>query len=166
MSLWAKISIWLAEKIQNLANMADPSPTSLYPPFDAKIDALLLAAHEKGLNVGLFQGYRSFEEQAILYSKGRSRPGKIITNAKPGQSLHNYGIAADIVFRVNGEWSWVLKHPWEKLGKLGKELGLKWGGDFKRLKDFPHFEWKTDLTLIEMKKFYQEGGLPSVWKNL
>ncbi len=166
MSLWAKIAVWLSERIQNFAGKADPPLTNLYPPFDAEIDALLLAIHEKGLNVGLHQGYRSFEEQTILYSKGRSRPGKIVTNAKPGQSLHNYGIAADIIFRVNGEWSWDPKHPWDKLGKLGKELGLEWGGDFRGLKDFGHFQWKTNLTLTEMKKLYQEGGLSNVWRHL
>ena len=37
--------------------------------------------------------FRSFAEQNLIYSQGRTRPGKIVTNAKPGQSIHNFRYA-------------------------------------------------------------------------
>ena len=44
------------------------------------------------------QGLRTFPEQQALYDQGRNgKPGKIVTNAKPGQSYHNWGLAIDLV---------------------------------------------------------------------
>lgn len=42
------------------------------------------------------EGYRSGARQDQLYAQGRTRPGEIVTNAKAGQSAHNYGLAVDI----------------------------------------------------------------------
>lgn len=36
---------------------------------------------------------RTFQEQELLFSQGRTRPGKIVTNARAGKSFHNYGLA-------------------------------------------------------------------------
>ena len=41
-------------------------------------------------------GYRSPEQQQALYNQGRTSPGKIVTNAKSGQSAHEYYAAVDI----------------------------------------------------------------------
>lgn len=40
---------------------------------------------------------RTFAEQEALYAQGRTKPGKVVTNAKAGMSYHNYGLAVDIV---------------------------------------------------------------------
>ena len=40
---------------------------------------------------------RTFAEQDALYAQGRTKPGKIVTNAKGSQSYHCYGLAVDIV---------------------------------------------------------------------
>ena len=93
--------------------------------------------------------YRSELEQAELYAKGRTAPGKIVTNAKPGQSLHNTkrngnpaARAFDVVPIVAGKLVWDAKHPhWDKLGQIGESVGLKWGGRWKK-PDRPHFELK------------------------
>jgi peptidoglycan L-alanyl-D-glutamate endopeptidase CwlK len=45
----------------------------------------------------LTSGYRSKKEQNELYAQGRSKPGQVVTNAKAGQSYHNYGLAVDFV---------------------------------------------------------------------
>ena len=45
----------------------------------------------------IYCGRRTMEEQSGLYAKGRTKPGKIVTKAKPGQSYHNYGLAFDWV---------------------------------------------------------------------
>lgn len=86
--------------------------------------------------------YRSNEEQAQLYAQGRTAKGKIVTNAKPGQSKHNKkpSDAFDIAFiTVAKTLSWDNKH-FKRFADLIKTKRIKWGGDFKSIKDAPHFE--------------------------
>jgi len=96
-----------------------------------------------GKPVFVFEGFRTRERQAALYAQGRTAPGSIVTNAKPGESLHEKGKAVDVVFEKT-LWS-NPPEDWALLGMLakafGKELGVPvtWGGDW-RMKDFPHFE--------------------------
>jgi len=81
---------------------------------------------------------RSSEEQAELFSSGRTKPGPIITNSPPGRSYHEFGRAFDFTFYgpgYNAPDSW-----WTFAGEVGKYLGLTWGGDFPHLKDRPHFQ--------------------------
>lgn len=85
--------------------------------------------------------YRSRVDQAKSYAQGRTDPGKIVTNARPGQSLHNYypALAFDIAFKRGKETFWDLP-LFEKFAALAKPLGLEWGGDWQRFKDNPHFQ--------------------------
>ena len=119
-----------------------------------------------GYVVEVFQGYRSIAEQDILYNQGRTTGGKIVTKAKGGQSWHNFGCAFDMVFRPYGKWSWDEIHPWAELGRIGKGLGLEWGGDWVSFKDRPHFQIVRGLTLSEASKINKEHGLAEVWKTI
>lgn len=94
--------------------------------------------------VRIAQGYRSFAEQDALYAK---RPK--VTNAKGGQSIHNYGFAVDIVLIIDGkEASWDVKTDWDgdkvsdwmECVNVFKKHGWNWGGDWKSFKDMPHFD--------------------------
>lgn len=135
-----------------------------HPELLKRTDALIAEVLKKGWVVDRHSGYRSFEEQLALYNKGRKTPGKVITNAKPGQSFHNFGLAEDIVFKILGKWSWDLKLPWNDLGKIGKKLGLEWGGDWKNIKDLPHFQYTNGLKLDKLNALYKQGGLEKVWE--
>jgi peptidoglycan L-alanyl-D-glutamate endopeptidase CwlK len=86
---------------------------------------------------------RSAAEQNELYKEGRTKPGTIKTNAVAYNSWHNYGLAFDIAFQGEN----IYEGPWEKVGAIGRGLGLIWGGDFKSLKDKPHFEYHPGLVL-------------------
>lgn len=70
-------------------------------------------------------GYRSIEEQNALYAQGRTKPGNIVTNAKRGQSNHNYGIAFDVAIWNGNTIVW--DRDWNKIGTIGKSCGLEWG---------------------------------------
>ena len=86
--------------------------------------------------------FRDKAEQQIDYDQGRSKPGKIITNAKPGQSLHNDypSRAIDVAFKDNtGAVHWDLKY-YQIFAVYMKSHGAHWGGDWKTFKDYPHFE--------------------------
>lgn len=58
---------------------------------------MIKQAYKEDIFVQITSGYRSFAEQNKLYAQGRTAPGKIVTNAKGGQSNHNYGLAIDYV---------------------------------------------------------------------
>jgi peptidoglycan L-alanyl-D-glutamate endopeptidase CwlK len=86
--------------------------------------------------------YRSPDEQNRLYAKGRTTGGSKVTNAKGGQSLHNYSpaLAFDVVFKgSDGKVTWTWSH-YARLATILKALGLAWGGDWKSVKDGAHFE--------------------------
>ena len=135
---------------------------NLNPEFQKIIYQLLKKAHSESLNVYEFSGFRSFEEQNKLYNKIPR-----VTKARGGMSWHNYGLAVDIVFKDSRRrWSWANKHNWKRLGEIGKELGLFWGGDFRSFSDRPHFQYTKGLKISEAKRLHDKGGLLEVWKEL
>ncbi len=84
------------------------------------------------------QGYRTFAEQDELYAQGRTKSGIIVTKAKGGQSLHNYGLAVDIMGILNNK---ELINPTNEVVKISKKYYLEWGGEWTT-KDMPHFQIK------------------------
>lgn len=63
--------------------------------FVGKVESTLRSARREGMDMGVAPqgGFRSVKDQDDLYAKGRSRRGTKVTNAKGGESYHNYGIA-------------------------------------------------------------------------
>ncbi|MGE5416474.1 MAG: M15 family metallopeptidase, partial [Acidobacteriota bacterium] len=130
---------------------------TLHPLLRTNAESFLLEAKSIGINLIITDGYRSFAEQDALYSKGRDHKGKIVTNAKGGQSYHNYGLAFDVVEVVDGKADWDSKN-WDKIGALGKKYGFEWGGDFKSFVDKPHFQCSYDLDTAELLKKVKSGA--------
>lgn len=117
-----------------------------------------------GISILLTCTHRSNEEQARLYAQGRSTPGKVVTNAKPGQSKHNAtlptgapaSLAFDVVPLRHGKPIWGTsgdgidddptdddkddREAWERIGAHGEAVGLKWAGRWTSFKEYPHFE--------------------------
>lgn len=134
----------------------------LHPKLVSRVERLVENANRHGMNLYVHQGHRSMEEQMRLLESGRG-----VTQARPGYSFHNYGLAVDIVFQgKNGQPSWSENHDWKKLGKLGKEVGLEWGGDWKSMKDRPHFQLIPNNEISTVRKDFHEGGLKKVWENI
>jgi len=129
------------------------SRKGLNPEFDAKLQLFEKKLAANGIKVILTCGYRSIEEQNGLYAIGRTKPGKKVTNARGGDSWHNYGLAADYAFVINGKVTW--NGPWATFGKIVRECGLEWGGDFKTILDRPHVQWTRGKTLAQMRQITQ-----------
>ncbi|OBS12527.1 peptidoglycan L-alanyl-D-glutamate endopeptidase [Elizabethkingia miricola] len=117
--------------------------------------------------VRIAQGLRTDQEQAALYAQGRTIPGKTVTNAKPGQSIHNYGLAVDIVLIIDGRTaSWDTKADWDKDGiadwmecvAVFKHFGWDWGGNWATFKDMPHFEKKGYKWSVLSQKTKDKAG--------
>jgi peptidoglycan L-alanyl-D-glutamate endopeptidase CwlK len=117
----------------------------------------------KGVRLRFAYVYRSVNEQNILFAQ---RPK--VTNARGGQSIHNYGLAFDIVILKdkdnNGTFetaSFDIDEHWMKVVKFFKAKGWTWGGDWKSFKDAPHFEktfghtWRT----LQIREMFIDNGL-------
>ena len=100
------------------------------------------ACEKQGISVCIYYGFRTHDEQAALYAQGRTTPGKIVTNAKPGQSAHETGNAFDAAPFVNGKIDWN-SNLFDTMGPIGESVGLVWGGRFKSIVDKPHYQLPT-----------------------
>jgi D-alanyl-D-alanine dipeptidase len=124
----------------------------LEPVIQSKARALLDASKIEGIELVVTQGLRTMEEQAALYAQGRTAPGPVVTNAKPGSSWHNFGLAFDVAVVQGGKPTWPADEAlWQKVGALGKALGLTWGGDFMNFPDRPHCQYTGGLTLEQAR---------------
>lgn len=126
---------------------------TLQPEVQPYARALVLKAAALGITIKVISGLRTYEEQDELYAQGRTKRGRRVTNARGGYSNHNFGIAFDIgVFDGS---SYVPESPkYKAVGALGVELGLEWGGNWKTIKDEPHFQlrptWAAEMSEREM----------------
>jgi peptidoglycan L-alanyl-D-glutamate endopeptidase CwlK len=124
----------------------------LLPPVQQRVVQFLSLAKEAGIDLIVTSTYRDAASQEALYAQGRTKPGRIVTNAKAGQSWHNWRCAIDVVPVRNGKPVWDAKDPiWQTVGQLGKQAGLEWAGDWKRFKEFPHFQYTGGLTLAQLQ---------------
>lgn len=163
-------------EIEELKSVTSHRLIGCCPAFASCVLRVVEAAALNGLRFAAFQGLRSWEQQAALYAQGRTAPGKIVTNARPGESWHNFGLAADLVEDGDSEkagiqWSWQNNADYLALGKIVSNAGLGWGGLWKSIKDYPHAELTGGTTLEAARTAYQRAQkLEDVWalveKNL
>lgn len=139
----------------------------VYPDLKVRVRRLYasMLAHHK-LEMRCTQGLRTFAEQDVLYAQGRTQAGPLVTYARGGESFHNYGCAVDSCFV--GSDPYLDKLPrgflmWSEYGRFAEVWGLNWGGNFKHSPDRPHVELTYGLTLAEIQKLYDYGGITAVW---
>jgi len=138
------------------------SLADLVPECKAKAESFLNLAKDAGIDLLVTSTYRDNESQAALFAQGRTKPGVIVTNARPGQSWHNWRCALDVVPLRNGKPVWGTTGPdgdlWRKIGELGESVGLEWAGRWKgKLREMAHFQYTGGLTLAEL----QSGKVPA-----
>lgn len=127
--------------------------------------------YDEGIFILFTDGLRTDVDQAVLYGKGRTsstnpktitvykgvdyakpKEGKV-TNAKPFESMHNYGLALDFVLTDEQakQVYWSRNAKWERAAAIAKELGFIWGGDWKGFVDNPHIEYNGGLTISQIR---------------
>jgi len=134
-------------------------------PSSASIDSLdpyvaslarrfLELCRENGLDVRILSAFRSWDEQDALYAQGRTAPGPVVTDAMGGDSYHNWGLAFDAAPFVNGRVDWNNRELFDKMGELGQQAGLEWGGNWTtyriNLLDLPHFQYTYGLSTRQL----------------
>ncbi len=127
----------------------------LAPQVKALATALLGTCAEAGVDLLITSTFRDAESQNALYAQGRTVPGRIVTNARAGQSFHNFRVAFDVVPLRDGKPVWGTKGEdlalWHQVGAIGESLGLEWAGRWKRFREFPHFQYTAGLTLADFR---------------
>ncbi len=113
----------------------------------------------KNVRLRFTHTYRSPQEQDALFLK---RPK--VTNAKGGQSIHNYGLAFDIVLLIDtnndGTFktaSFKVDENWKLVAKYFKSKGWEWGNDWAKFKDAPHFQKTFGLKWQDLKNRIDKG---------
>jgi len=131
----------------------------LAPQFYEMVDAVIIDLKSMGLDAGIYEGFRSLERQQHLWESGRSRPGPILTNAKPGQSAHNFGLGADIVGNVDGKWTWDVKRfDYKKMLEIYKSHGIKTLGF-----EMVHGEYTGPFKTTELADYDRIHGRQALW---
>jgi peptidoglycan LD-endopeptidase CwlK len=120
--------------------------------------------------VRVIAGFRAWLAQERLWEQGRIVGGAIVTDARPGASWHEFGMAVDLgIIRLLAEPGWAPNDPaWIKLGNMGKTVGLFWGGDFQHNPDRPHFQLTGKFPISpndEVRQILQTQGVSAVWQE-
>lgn len=124
--------------------------SQLHPDLQKKVIKLQEECKKQGIIIGIGECFRTVAEQDALYAKGRTKPGNKVTNAqgKTYSSMHQWGVAFDFYLKMDVDKDGKTSDDafnnatglFNKAGTIGKKLGLEWGGDWKSIKDLPHFQ--------------------------
>ena len=148
-----------SRKIEDLHQLFQPMVQELLSKGQKAIDSKF-----SGWKFFITDGFRSLEEQTKLYAQGRTAPGDTVTNAKAGQSAHNYGLAIDCAFQKDGKLSYDSK-MYSLIYPIARKLGFELGADWKGFVDKPHFEhpqWEK----ISQGKEPEKGSMAEQSKKL
>jgi peptidoglycan L-alanyl-D-glutamate endopeptidase CwlK len=110
--------------------------------FQKQVEQMMLKGLSAGLRPEIVEGYRTQSRQDDLYEQGRSKPGAIVTQTR--SSMHTRRMAVDIAqldAKGNITYNAQPSDFWEKMGAIGRSVGLEWGGDWEKWKDKPHFQY-------------------------
>lgn len=140
---------------RTIANLGSLNKKALakFEPFLQEAEAALAA---KGVVIEVISGLRSWSAQAALYAQGRTKPGRIVTKARPGSSWHNYGLAIDLGLFKNGLYL-DEKSPvqadrlYAEIGRIAAKHGIEWAGNWKSFQETPHFQVTFGLSLASAK---------------
>jgi|SRR3990167_70934 len=129
--------------------MASRKLSDLDPRMVPLVENFVADCAKVGVDLLVTCTYRSNREQAEAYAKGRTMPGAIVTNAKPGQSKHNAvntllrpaSQAVDVVPMRAGKCVWDDRDPvWQTVGEIGERVGLEWAGRWTKMRELAHFQ--------------------------
>ena len=124
----------------------------LHPHVQTLCEKFIAECKKSGIDILITCTYRDIEAQNALYAQGRTIPGNIVTDARGGQSYHQYHVAFDTVPVRDGKPQWDDEQLWLSIGHIGKSCGLEWAGDWIHFKEKPHFQFTAGLTLSDFQK--------------
>lgn len=146
--------------IENLGSLNKKALAKLEPFVTAAEQAM----EKHGVKVEVISGLRSWAAQAALFAQGRTKPGRIVTKARPGSSWHNYGLAIDLGLFSNGVYLDEVDPKradrlYQEIGSIAAKHGVEWAGNWKSFTETPHFQVTFGLTLSAARQRLQEVNL-------
>jgi hypothetical protein len=129
---------------------------ALHPFFRDKISQLIAICKTKGIELALVETYRTHAKQNEYKTMGKK-----YTRSGGGHSKHQYGLAVDVVPILDSVAQWDDTKLWKKVGAVGEQLGLRWGGRWRNPYDPGHFEWTGGLSSYHLSN----GLLPYLPKS-
>ena len=144
----------------------EKSIAKLHPQVRDKIRKFINDVYTKHqVQLVIVQDYRTYAQQDALYAKGRTASGSVVTNARGGQSNHNFALAVDVFpLWEDGKLHMDVKSDQKnikilkKIAPIGKGIGLEWGGDWKSIIDNPHFQLKTGKTMAQLRELTESAS--------
>ena len=131
------------------------SLNDLQPEVAAKCNEFIAACAAAGIDLLITSTYRDLESQAALYAQGRTTPGSVVTNAKAGQSYHNWKVAFDFVPLVAGKPRWDDLDIFRQCGTIAESVGLEWAGRWHSFPEMAHCQFTGGKTIAD---FQNEQG--------
>lgn len=128
------------------------SLSDLNPKVAAMCSEFINRCKAQHIDILITSTYRDAESQNALYAQGRTTPGKKVTNAKGGQSFHNWKVAFDFCPLVNGKPNWNDVALYTKCGEIAESVGLEWAGRWKTFKELAHCQYTGGLTLHDFQQ--------------
>jgi len=128
------------------------SLNDLTPQTKKLAEDFLHSCEKSGIEVLIYCTLRTKEEQDGLYDIGRKTKGTIVTNARGGDSWHNYGCAFDYVPLIGGKPQWSNTALYAQTGQLAESVGLEWAGRWTgKLRETAHCQFRDGKTIEQMK---------------
>lgn len=134
---------------------------TLHPKAQVLARRSLTEIRYSGINARIISGTRTYAEQNRLFAQGRfGNPTPIVTNARGGQSNHNFAIAWDIgIFSANG--AYLGNSPqYATAGQRAMNAtitNLEWGGNWTSFVDRPHYQHYTGLAIGQVRLRFENG---------
>jgi peptidoglycan L-alanyl-D-glutamate endopeptidase CwlK len=139
------------------APAANSEMTLLWPTFAQRVQTAVAEVNKMGYPIAVFEAWRSPQRQDWLYAQGRTRPGKIVTNAKAWESAHQLGLAVDVVQMIKGKPSWEFDPA--KIAQSFIDEGLEWLGP----RDAYHFQLTAGIPIRALGAMARSQGVQRVW---
>jgi hypothetical protein len=153
----------------------------LHPELRRRLGMLAIALAGRDMQAMITDGLRTFAEQDSLFAQGRTKSGPIVTNARGGESNHNYGLAVDLYPVLDGrvftdipgdasnEFRQRFKATQQAIIEEAERLGLTAGARFSRA-DPPHVQLLAEHVLrprqcLEIFRAHNDE-LDAVWEEV
>ncbi|MFZ1676232.1 MAG: M15 family metallopeptidase [Saprospiraceae bacterium] len=154
------LSLKLAKDLGSFDEQTERNIKSLHLKAQEAARKFMKTLKTAGITARIISGTRTYEEQNTLYKKGRNgNHSPKVTNAKGGQSNHNFGIAWDIGIFINDKYMTSVS-PYNEAGQVALAASipkLEWGGNWVKFVDRPHYQLDTQLALAEERDMFEKG---------
>jgi peptidoglycan L-alanyl-D-glutamate endopeptidase CwlK len=148
---------------------------AVHPKLAERVRSMAEMLAQENITIRVVQGLRTYAEQGILYDKGRDADGnvvdksQVVTNAKPGTSWHNFGLAVDVAPFDGSISDWNAEHPaWKRIVTMGESCGLVSGAEWRTFPDLPHFQLTGQFPVSPddaVRQVFEQGGVDQVWTD-